>query len=475
MWSRLRDYLHIRHVDWVLVGILVVGLGLRLYRMREMSQFDYDQEYAVNFAWRVWNEYPIQLVGQGLSVMGLFMGPWFFYMMTPFVWLAGFDPVGGVVGSILLGGVTMVAYYWVAKEMWGRKAGLIAAWLKAIVLLELEHDWSVAPSYGAELTVVLMWYWMYKHWVGDKPGWFWLGLLLGMFTSLHPIMFMFYPVVLVFLVWARQWPGWKQIGLLVVGGILPVTTWLLFEYFRNWQQIIQLWGMFTDGESSGTVSSQSRWPMMWRVVGERIQDVWGMKELPMWLVVLGFALLLLVVNWKVWKQKFHGIFFPLSVAMGVMYYVWFPSHVPEYYLHGSAVLILIYAAGMLGSLKFRHAGFLVLGWMVWIGLVNVRALQSRYWNNGDLVALGHKQAVMAEILRMQPVDKPFYVSYITEPGKGWGFEYLWKIEERKPAPLAEGNDVYTIVIPWRMSADSINDRFGGIGLIYPDRIRDGER
>ena len=94
-----------------LLAILLIGAFLRFYRLGEMAAFDFDQEYASNFAYSVIKEFPVQLIGQQLSVEGLFMGPLYFYYLVPFFALFNLHPFGGFVGSVILGLTTVVAYF----------------------------------------------------------------------------------------------------------------------------------------------------------------------------------------------------------------------------------------------------------------------------------------------------------------------------------------------------------------------------
>lgn len=113
--------------------ILVVSAILRFYKLPEMVNFDFDQEYASNFAYAVLKEYPIQLIGQGLSIQGLFMGPLYFYYLVPFYALTNLHPIGGYIGSVILGLLTIFVYFWVGKKMFGTEAGLIAAFLRGLL------------------------------------------------------------------------------------------------------------------------------------------------------------------------------------------------------------------------------------------------------------------------------------------------------------------------------------------------------
>jgi len=39
----------------------------------------------------------------------LFVGPWYFYFLVPFYALSGLHPLGGAIGSVVLGLITIIA------------------------------------------------------------------------------------------------------------------------------------------------------------------------------------------------------------------------------------------------------------------------------------------------------------------------------------------------------------------------------
>ena len=70
---------HFTTKDFIILLLIVsLGLFLRLYKLSSMVGFDFDQEYAAMFAHTILKVYPIAMIGQGLSVQGLFMGPFYF-------------------------------------------------------------------------------------------------------------------------------------------------------------------------------------------------------------------------------------------------------------------------------------------------------------------------------------------------------------------------------------------------------------
>jgi len=192
-----------------LLLILVIGAGLRFYRLPEMASFDFDQEYASNFAYSVLRQFPIQMIGQGLSVQGLFMGPWYFYFLVPFYAVYGLHPLGGAVGSVILGLITIIAFYYFGSKLFGRPAGLIAAFFQAVLFRNLVNDWSITPAFSCGLAVIITWYYLYKYWQGETKQLPLLGFIFGLFTSFHPILFPFYLVFLTLFIYKRIFPSFK--------------------------------------------------------------------------------------------------------------------------------------------------------------------------------------------------------------------------------------------------------------------------
>ncbi len=144
-----------------LLIILLIAAFLRFYRLPEMANFDFYQQYASNFAYAVLKEYPIQLIGQGLSVQGLFMGPLYFYYLVPFYALTNLHPIGGYIGSSILGLTIPIVYFIVGRKIFSVEAGLIAAIFSSLTSSSLERDWSMVPAFSSELMVILTMFCLY--------------------------------------------------------------------------------------------------------------------------------------------------------------------------------------------------------------------------------------------------------------------------------------------------------------------------
>lgn len=454
---------------FILLLIFSLGAFLRFYRLPEMANFDFDQEYASNFAYSVLKVYPIQLIGQGLSVEGLFMGPWYFYFLVPFFAFFNLHPIGGFVGSVILGLLTIAAYYFIGKNLFSTQAGLIAAFLRAILFSRIGADWTMVPAYSSELAVLLMWFCLYKYWHKKLVFLIPLAFILGMFTSFHPIQFPFYLVVLIIFLIKRYVPNLKTFLLSLVAFIAPLAPLIIFEFLHNFLEVKKLFSTF----SNPTSTEKTLEPLI-KAVELNLLEIYRYLSLDfmpkeIYYTLLGFILITLIYK-KVgfFKDSFHKIALGLAFIIFIVYYYFFPTHVPEYYYYGLFTLSLLYLSSTLGLLWKNNLFKIFLAIiLINISLANFFQIKER-WTNPSLITLEYKDRVVKEILLRQPKDQEFYVSYIYQLGWNSGFKYLFKVYDQVPQTIEAKSPVYTIVIPRSRVSEADTDlKFGNIGLILP--------
>ena len=461
---------------WLFLLILALGIFLRFYRLPEMASFDFDQEYASNFAYSVVREFPIRMIGQGLSLQGLFMGPWYFYFLVPFYIIYGLHPLGGAIGSVFLGLITIFAYYFFGSKLFGKPAGLIAAFFQAILFRNLVNDWSITPAFSSGLIVIITWYLFYKYWQGETKYLPVLGFVFGLFSSFHPILFPFYLVFLTMFAIKRIFPGFKIFWLTIIAFILPLFPLIAFEYFRQFTELKILMGMFTSSDLLFNGSSLlSKFADFSLVILTGPQQILGLEFVPGYLLSIIIIALFSLFTFKkihVWKEGFHLWVLAITIPAFIFCYSFFPAQVISYYLSAPIVLLVFCFAGILGYfITNKRSRFLVAVFLIFLAFINFRKLFFERWHNPSLITLKHKDKIVKAILRKQPKEEAFFVSYISSPGWNFGFDYLFKIYGRVFADKAVNEYIYTIVIPKELSPDSINFSSGNIGLILPKNIQ----
>lgn len=455
----------------LILGIIIIfGALIRLFAIRTAG-FDYDQEYAANFAWRVVREYPIQMIGQNLSVEGLFMGPWYFYFLVPFYLLTGLHPIGGVYGSIVLGLITIAVYYFVFKEVFGLRAAIIASILRASLMSFIGPDLAVTPAFSADLPAILTWFCFYKYWKGNLNFFIPLSFLFGLYTSYHPILFPFYFVFLILLAFKRSIPNRKIMVISFLVFLIPIAPLLRFEYYHNFLEIKRL---FSLGSGKGDPMNARDYPRLaallnfsfinpiFTFVGDYSRNYTSafgkMSGFIFYLPLLFFTYL----KRGFWRDKFHGIVFISTFFIFIGYYFFLPVTLTEYYLLAINTLFFIYAVASFSSLRNNLIVFTVVGFLVFLNLYQILLLTERT----NSATLFNKDNIVKDIKNHTAEHEEFFVSYIASPGFKFGYPYLFKIYNRVPSNNPQPR-TFNIVSPKSMVGDKFDYESGDIGLIYP--------
>jgi 4-amino-4-deoxy-L-arabinose transferase-like glycosyltransferase len=143
----------------LLIAIILLAAFLRLYRISDYMTFLGDEGRDVLVAKGIL-EGDFTLLGPRASAGDFFLGPAYYYMMAPWLWLFRYDPVGPAVMVALFGVATVFLIYLAGKKWFNERAGLIAAALYSVapVIVTYSHSsWNpnVVPFFSL-LTIYLL-------------------------------------------------------------------------------------------------------------------------------------------------------------------------------------------------------------------------------------------------------------------------------------------------------------------------------
>ncbi len=113
-------------------GVLVIAALLRLPGLDSRAGWDADQGTEMLVLWRLVYDHVIPLVGPPTSIGDLHHGVLYYFLLAPFAWISGNDPVV-IAGAIAAAGVAAVGVtWWLARSIGGPLAGLVAGLLMAV-------------------------------------------------------------------------------------------------------------------------------------------------------------------------------------------------------------------------------------------------------------------------------------------------------------------------------------------------------
>jgi len=274
-----------RKENLLMICILITAACLRLFRIRDYLTFLGDEGRDVLVVYQMLQG-DITLLGPTASVGGFFLGPMYYYLMTPFLWLFGYDPVGPAVMVALMGVATVWLVYWITSQWFSTRAGIIAASLYAISPLVIAYSrssWNPNPM--PLFTLLFLWsvYQGVRLLVNGVVSWKWwigAGFLFGILIQLHYLALFIAVIAGVYIILSflllrtttisRYLVNTAQsIGYTFGGFLITFAPFILFEIrhgFLNTMNIIRF--IFTSEETGANMQFISTvWDVLFRTFG----------------------------------------------------------------------------------------------------------------------------------------------------------------------------------------------------------------
>ncbi len=159
MLKRLvNEILDHKFVYFLLFIILGFGLFLRVYNLNNILGFYYDQGRDALIIWNLWHLGDIPFIGPTTGIAGIFRGPFYYYLITPFYLLGKGNPIWP---SVFLSITTIVAsglMYYLGFKIQDRITGLIVAILSSFSFnIVMASRWLSNPTPMLLLSVIFLW------------------------------------------------------------------------------------------------------------------------------------------------------------------------------------------------------------------------------------------------------------------------------------------------------------------------------
>src|SRR3989338_4356043 len=106
--------------QYLILAILLIAAFLRLYKISDYMTFLGDEGRDALVVYNILHG-KLTLLGPTASVGGFFMGPIYYYFMTPFLWLFNYNSLGSSIGVALIGIATVFLLYKIALTLFNKR------------------------------------------------------------------------------------------------------------------------------------------------------------------------------------------------------------------------------------------------------------------------------------------------------------------------------------------------------------------
>jgi len=230
----------------LVILILAAATFLRLYNLKDTVEFLGDQGRDAIVVSQIFTERNFVFIGPVTSVGNMYLGPFYYYFMLPFLYLSYPSPMGPVYGVALAGVISVMLIYKLGKDLVGTKPAMIASFFYtfcAVVIKYSRFSWN--PNLMPLFSLILIWA-TWKAWKKNSVYWLLAAVCFSILLQLHYVSLLsmagfgiIWLIQLIELIKAKnkQKDIFKLI-LMTLSSVLIVVTsaipLLLFDYKHSW-------------------------------------------------------------------------------------------------------------------------------------------------------------------------------------------------------------------------------------------------
>lgn len=453
--------------------ILVLALVIRFYNFPVWQGFDYDQEVNAWLAKSVIVDHKPILIGPETSVGGMYVGPYFNYIISLFYFLGRMDHSRTIILNALLTLLTITTIYFVGTKIFSKTAGLVAATIYAFSAFFIFYDRVMWNPTIIPLVAVSSFYAIYVYLRERKTKQLILATaLVGFMFHVHfsaVFLLAFFALSLAIFGGRRFWANpWNYLFVAITLGIflLPLVIFDLRHNFINSSHLI---AFFVSGKTGGSLDLSiviSLWNVLvtWGgFVGSVILNQQGARL--DWVGLAGMLAVLTLGLQRGERTLFYRLLLLLLFVTTVGLSVYHGPLPPYYFLIPLPILVMATGDMAQWVMGCQQMAKPILSAALLIMVVaNIKT--SLDFPPSEF-SLRFKQGAVKYIIA-DARGQSFKVDFITELGLNTGFHYLfWQQGENlitdMTIPTAR---TYKIIIPFTLAhPEELAIKFGAIGVV----------
>lgn len=425
------------YTPWNLLVIIILLLAflIRIYNIGTLLAFHYDQGRDALVIWDLIHYGKLFLIGPTTGLAGVFRGPFYYYLITPFYFFGKGNPVYPSLFLIFTSVLAIWLMYFLILKSQDKQSAFISLILSSFSFyLVMASRWLSNPTPMLLLSMILV-LGMYLILKGKQYGWYIVAIISGLslfsFGSSGELFYI--PSILIFLI--LNWKNRPNFKTLLISGVLfflTLSPLLIFDIKHD--------GILRKGMSKNFVEEKSfvipsvqfikeRTVFYYESYSTKIFHSKGKTEI---IFLLFLFLSFIFYTPELYKNKLSRIILILMISpiIGLYFYQGNNNNFYEYYLTGYYMIYIFLSALVLGKLWSKnYLGKIFVIFFILIFLRNnYYPLKLKLTDKSDrpqsIAFINQLQAV--DYIAKDSKDKEFNIDVYVPPVISYSYDYLFK-------------------------------------------------
>lgn len=421
----------------ILILLLLIAIFFRFWRVRDYVVFLGDEGRDMIVMRKIFTERKLPFLGPTASVGGFYLGPIYYWMAAPFLWLWRYDPAGPAYFVAVLGVATVFLLYKFLRDTVGFWPAILASSLYATAPLIVRYSRSSWNPNPLPFFALLLMYFLYLGILKKRYFYFLLaGASLGLAVQLHYLATILIAIFSLIILVNTNFKKWPLIFLtFVFGSMFTFSPFLIFEIRHNFPNFKTILEFVTRGTTIGYQTKNYSW-IIANVGNIFLEELTKLKQtiitqLTFWILTLG-GLFGFVKNWKNSQEKLIfsiGLIWFIGGLAGLRFY---RGQVFDYYYEfmfpAPFLLVgLVFSLGWSKNILKVFSIIITLSAIIWFAANGIyRSSPNRLIDQTETVA---------NFVIEKTEDKPFNFALISDHNSDHAYRYFLEIRGYQPTEL----------------------------------------
>jgi len=274
------------------------------------------------------------LIGPGTSVGNMYLGPWYYYLMIPSLWITHLSPVGPALMIACLGTMTVALLWWISRIWIGKYESWLISFLytfSPVIIFYSRSSWNpnIMPFF-ALLSIYSTWaifrYQKYKYFII-------LAFSLAMVLNSHYLGLLLFPTIAIYLFFSKNHSGYiKYLISSILLLLLLLSPLLIFDARHGWQNLSAMKQFFAVRQTTVNLQPQKSLPNIWPIWVNINSSLLSLKNIFLAQTVSLISVLSLVFfSLKYLKNRFQYLLLFFWLGFGILGLGLYKQHIYDHY------------------------------------------------------------------------------------------------------------------------------------------------
>lgn len=428
----------IKNYQLILLFILIaVAIFFRFWQLRDYVVFLGDEGRDMIIMRNIFLEKNLPFLGPTASVGGFYLGPIYYWMAAPFLYLWQFDPVGPSYFVAIVGMATVLLLYKFLKEAVGFWPAILASLLYATAPLIVRYSRSSWNPNPLPFFSLLMIYLIYKG-IKEKKALYFLGAgaSFGIAIQLHYLASILIAIAGFVVVFNSDIKKIPKIALLSsIGFLITFSPFLFFEIrhqFPNFNTIIE----FVTRKTTTGFKSTNFILLISSLGNTFLEEISNFRatvttKIFFWILIIGGIIGLYLNRGSKEKRLIFsiGLIWFIAGLIGLRFYT---GQIFDYYFGFMfpAPFLLI---GLILYMLQKQVYFRIIS-AVLITIILVFFLDKAFYKNEPNRIIDQTKEI-SEFVFEKTSGKPYNFALISDSNSDHAYRYFLELESNKPVDL----------------------------------------